>query len=234
MAKMRWAAKARCKAARVNGSNLAEVKTFNEAFIAVAKSADETFGGPFLEDKAGLYQCTNAANAAYDYFTARQNQNAMVANYKQNYDNAMAACKEQIKHPPEAEATVYARKEKGDDWDKMRAAYTLAGGGIEDLSRAMLAGFMVQYNSTMTMLQDSSTEDLPPSDRAKLLASLADAFTKTVSANARVMPETSKLATALELIEFLMAFVQEKHPKHLPAFVEVLEPFGAEVEKKFG
>ncbi|MCL6059634.1 hypothetical protein M5040_07055 [Neisseria meningitidis] len=94
----------------LNGSNLAEVKTFNEAFIAVAKSADETFGGPFLEDKAGLYQCTNAANAAYDYFTARQNQNAMVANYKQNYDNAMAACKEQIKHPPEAEATVYARK----------------------------------------------------------------------------------------------------------------------------
>ena len=57
-----------------------------------------------------MYQCTNAANAAYDYFTARQNQNAMVANYKQNYDNAMAACKEQIKHPPEAEATVYARK----------------------------------------------------------------------------------------------------------------------------
>lgn len=94
----------------LNGSNLAEVKTFNKAFVAVAKSANETFGGPFLEDKAGLYQCTNAANAAYDYFTARQNQNAMVANYKQNYDNAMAACKEQIKHPPEAEATVYARK----------------------------------------------------------------------------------------------------------------------------
>ncbi|HFC6799760.1 TPA: DUF1804 family protein [Neisseria meningitidis] len=133
-----------------------------------------------------------------------------------------------------ARAWKRADKEKGDDWDKMRASYTLADGGIEDLSRAMLAGFMVQYNSTMTMLQDSSTEDLPPSDRAKLLASLADAFTKTVSANARVMPETSKLATALELIKFLMAFVQEKHPKHLPAFVEVLEPFGVEVEKKFG
>ena len=76
----------------------------------------------------------------------------------------------------------------------------------------MLAGFMVQYNKRRAMLQDSSTEDLPPSDRAKLLASLADAFTKTVSANARVMPETSKLATALELIEFLMAFVQENTP----------------------
>ncbi|MRN38944.1 DUF1804 domain-containing protein [Neisseria sp. N95_16] len=137
---------------------------------------------------------------------------------------------------PQATARSWKRadKEKGNDWDKLRAAYTLAGGGIEDLSRAMLAGFMVQYNSTMTMLQDSSIEDLTPSDRAKMLASLADAFTKTVAANARVMPETSKLATALELIEFLMVFVQEKHPKHLAAFVEVLEPFGVEVERKFG
>lgn len=125
-------------------------------------------------------------------------------------------------------------KDKGDDWDKLRAAYTLAGGGIEDLSRAMLAGFLTQYNSTMTQLQDTSVEDLTPSERAKMLASLADAFTKTVAANARVMPETSKLATALELIEMLMAFAQKEYPKHLAAFVEVLEPFGAEVEKRFG
>ncbi len=122
----------------------------------------------------------------------------------------------------------------GDDWDKLRAAYTLAGGGIEDLSRAMLAAFLVQYNSTMTMLQDAAAEDLMPSERAKLLSSLADAFTKTVAANARVMPETSQLATALEVIELMMGFVQEKHPKHLQAFVEVLEPFGAVVEKRFG
>lgn len=127
-----------------------------------------------------------------------------------------------------------AAKAAGDDWDKLRAAYTLAGNDIEDLSRAMLAGFLVQYNSTMTMLQDTDVESLPPSERAKLLASLADAFTKTVAANARVMPEVSKLATALAVLEEMMAFVQEKHPKHLAAFVEVLEPFGAVVEKKFG
>ena len=127
-----------------------------------------------------------------------------------------------------------AAAEKGDDWDKLRAAYTLAGGGIEDLSRAMLAAFLVQYNSTMTMLQDAAAEDLMPSERAKLLGSLADAFTKTVAANKKVLPETSKLATALETIELMMDFVQEKHPKHLAAFVEVLEPFGVEVEKRFG
>ena len=59
-----------------------------------------------------------------------------------------------------------AAKETGDDWDKVRAAYTLAGGGIEDLSRSLLAGFLVQYQSTMTMLQDTSVEELMPSERS--------------------------------------------------------------------
>lgn len=135
---------------------------------------------------------------------------------------------------PTARNWKRAAKEKGDDWDKLRAAHVIAGTGIEDLSRAMLAGFLAQYNNTMTMLQDESAEDLKPSERAKLLAGLADAFTKTVAANARVMPETSQLATALQVIEAMMAFVQEKHPKHLTAFVEVLEPFGTEIEKRFG
>ena len=74
----------------------------------------------------------------------------------------------------------------------------------------------------------------PETTVTQLLASLADAFTKTVAANARVMPETSQLATALQVIEEMMAFVQEKYPKHLQVFVEVLEPFGLEIEKKFG
>ena len=137
---------------------------------------------------------------------------------------------------PQATARAWKRaaKEKGEDWDKLRAAYTMAGGGIEDLSRAMLAGFLTQYNNTMMMLQDADSESLMPSERAKLLASLADAFTKTVAANARVMPETSKLAVSLEVIELMVAFVQREYPQHLMAVVEVMEPFGREIEKKFG
>ena len=137
---------------------------------------------------------------------------------------------------PQATARAWKRlaKEKGEDWDKLRAAYTLAGGGVEDLSRAILAGFLTQYNNTMAMLQDADSESLMPSERAKLLASLADAFTKTVAANARVMPGTSKLAVSLEVIELMVAFVQSKYPQHLMAVVEVMEPFGREIEKKFG
>ena len=132
---------------------------------------------------------------------------------------------------PTATARSWKRtaKETGDDWDKVRAAYTLAGGGIEDLSRSLLAGFLVQYQSTMTMLQDTS----PPSERAKLLASLSDAFTKTVAANAKVMPETSKLATAIEVLELFGEVIKEKYPQHLQAYVELVEPLGAEIEKKY-
>ena len=60
------------------------------------------------------------------------------------------------------------------------------------------------------------------------------AYNKTVAAKARILPETSKLATALEVVELLVQFVSEKHPKQLGALAEVLEPFGAVVEKRFG
>ena len=96
----------------------------------------------------------------------------------------------------------------------------------------MMAGFLQQYSSTMELLQQDG--DLGPAEKVKLLASLADAYNKTVAANAKILPETSKLATALEVVELLVQFVSEKHPKQLGALAEVLEPFGAEVERKFG
>lgn len=123
-------------------------------------------------------------------------------------------------------------KAKGDDWDKLRAAYTLAGGKIEDLGRAMMAGFLQQYNHTMELLQVDA--ELSPVEKVKLLSSLADAFNKTVAANAKILPETSQLATALQVLEMLAEHVAQKHPKHLAALVDVLEPFGVEVEKRFG
>ncbi|MCP2041461.1 transposase-like protein [Neisseria sp. HSC-16F19] len=123
-------------------------------------------------------------------------------------------------------------KARGDDWDKLRAAYTLAGGSIEELGRAMMAGFLQQYNHTMELLQADA--DLAPLEKVKLLSSLADAFNKTVAANAKILPETSSLATALQVLEMLAAFVAERHPKHLVVLADVLEPFGAEVEKRFG
>ena len=85
----------------------------------------------------------------------------------------------------------------------------------------------------MTLLKNPDTEELPPSKRTQLLASLADSFAKTVAASKRVLPETSRLAIATEVLEKQLAFVQQNFPQHLEAFVQVAEPFAMEIERYF-
>ncbi|WP_028536166.1 DUF1804 family protein [Paludibacterium yongneupense] len=123
-------------------------------------------------------------------------------------------------------------QEMGDDWDKLRAAAILAGDGIESVARAALAGFLTQYQATMDMLNASN--DIRAEAKVQMLASLADSFNKTVSASKRVLPETSQLATAMEVVQKMAGFIRERFPKHAQAFVEVLEPFGEELAKAYG
>ncbi|EKN3498338.1 DUF1804 family protein [Yersinia enterocolitica] len=120
----------------------------------------------------------------------------------------------------------------GDDWDKLRAAHVIAGGGLEDIGRAVLTGLVTQYQTTLEQLNGDS--QLPAKQRVELLASLADAFNKAISASKKILPETSQLAIALDVLQKLSIFISEKHPQHLAAFVEILEPFGDEVEKHYG
>lgn len=134
--------------------------------------------------------------------------------------------------PSSASRWKQKAREQGDDWDKLRAAHLLAGDGIEAVARAALAGFMTQYQATMDAL--NANPDIPPEKKVQMLASLADAFNKTVSASKRVLPETSQLATALEVVQQMAGFIRERYPKHAPAFVEVLEPFGEELAKAYG
>ncbi|MFZ6748529.1 DUF1804 family protein [Undibacterium sp. Ren11W] len=122
--------------------------------------------------------------------------------------------------------------EKGDNWDKAQSAQLLAGGSIEDIGRQMLAGLVTQYQSSM----DELTRDanINPVVKVQLLASLADAFNKTVSASKRILPETSELATAMDVVQKLASFVRQRYPQHTNAFAELLEPFGDELVKAYG
>jgi len=124
-------------------------------------------------------------------------------------------------------------KAQGDDWNKLRAAHTLAGGSIDEIARAMMTSFLVQYQATMTMLQDAEVEDLPPSKRVQLLASLADAFTKTVSANKRVLPEVQEAAVAIKVINRLVDYIDAEYPNMLANFDVVLQGFQGVIEKEF-
>lgn len=123
-------------------------------------------------------------------------------------------------------------QDANDDWDKLRAAHIMAGNGLEDIGRAILTGLMTQYQVTLELLTTDSS--MPADKRVDLLASLADAFNKAVAANKKILPEVSQLAVALEVIQRLSTFVAENYPQHLAAFVEILEPFGGEMEKHYG
>lgn len=138
---------------------------------------------------------------------------------------------------PTATARRWKRdaEDAGDDWDKLRAAQTLAGGSMEELARQMLAGFLLQYQSAMEALNANDQENpLSAIKRVEMLASLADSYNKTVAASKRVLPETSELATAMSVVQMLATFIRDKYPKHAQAFVEVLEPFGQELAKAYG
>jgi len=123
-------------------------------------------------------------------------------------------------------------QDSGDDWDKLRAAQILAGDGIESVARAALAGFLTQYQSVMDTL--NADPDIAAENKVQMLASLADSFNKTVAASKRVLPETSQLATAMEVVQKMAGFIRDKYPKHIQAFIEVLEPFGEELAKSYG
>lgn len=120
----------------------------------------------------------------------------------------------------------------GDDWDKIQSAQLIAGGGLEEVARQVLSGLVMQFQATMEAVQADT--DINPAMKVKLLASLADAYNKTVAASKKVLPETSSLATAMQVLQRLAEFVRKNYPKHAPAFAEILEPFGAVIAKELG
>jgi hypothetical protein len=120
----------------------------------------------------------------------------------------------------------------GDDWDKAQTAQLMAGGSIETIARQMLAGLLTQYQTTIEKITDDDT--LAPADKVQMLASLADAYNKTISASKRILPETNELAVAMGVVQKLAAFIKEHYAQHVAAFAEVLEPFGTVLREAYG
>lgn len=123
-----------------------------------------------------------------------------------------------------------AARDAGDDWDKVKAAHTMAGGELEDIGRQILTDFVVQFKSTMDMIRGDDA--LTATARVELLTSLSDSYNKAIAANKKIMPETSKLAVALQVLEMLAEYLRERHPDLLMPFMDVLQPFGEVLEKE--
>ena len=119
-----------------------------------------------------------------------------------------------------------AQRAEDDDWDKVKAASSLAGEGMEAVARQL------QHKTLMERI--GKDEDMPPAEKVEALSSLADSFAKTIAASKRILPETDELATALGVIRKLVDFTSQRFPQHAPALLEVLEPFGALIAKELG
>lgn len=128
-------------------------------------------------------------------------------------------------------------KAKGDDWENARAAVALGDENFMQLSKKLLEDYLVQHQSTIELLQKppaKGEEAMSPAARAKLLASLADSFHKTMASFKKLMPELNKHALALDALQRLASFAQQRYPHHVPALLEMLEPFGEELAKAYG
>lgn len=119
----------------------------------------------------------------------------------------------------------------GDDWQGRRQAHLVAGEGLESVVAATVEDFVMLAQATIVALKGQ--EDAPEK-RAQTLASLADAMGKMVSAAGRLAPKTSELGVAQDVIRRLGKFIAEHHPEHATAFLEILEPFGAELAEAYG
>lgn len=143
---------------------------------------------------------------------------------------AMAAVMCEVSYPT-AQRWKNQAADANDDWDKVKTAHSMAGGGdMEDVSRQILTGFIINFKTTMDLIQNGA--DVTPMQRVEMLTSLADAYNKTVASSRKLLPETSKLAVALQVLELLAKYIQEHKPDLLIEFMSVLDPFGDLIAKE--
>ncbi|PZU89082.1 MAG: hypothetical protein DI527_16240 [Chelatococcus sp.] len=123
-------------------------------------------------------------------------------------------------------------KARGDDWDVARAANMVAGEGLEAVVATVIEDFVVLYQATIEAVKGDP--DIAATDRVKAMASLADAFHKTIAASGRVSPKISELGVAMDVLKRLADFTRQHHPDRAGLLLEVLEPFGLHLSEVYG
>lgn len=122
---------------------------------------------------------------------------------------------------------------EGDDWDTARSAMALGDENFTNLSKQLLEDYLLQHQATMNMLREDKDKKLSARERAEILASMSDSFNKTMNSFKRLAPDLNRQAIGLDVLQRLAQFAQAKYPKHVPALVALLEPFGEELAKAY-
>lgn len=118
----------------------------------------------------------------------------------------------------------------GDDWDKVKSAHTLSGGEVENVARELLTELVIIFKTTMDNVKN---DELDAKTKVQLLASLADSYNKSISANKKLMPVADKLAIAMTVMEMLGNYIKDNKPDAMSIFIEILVPFGELLDSEF-
>lgn len=149
-----------------------------------------------------------------------------------------------------ASAVSYKRKAQfeGDDWDRARQSYILAGEGLQRVLQVALDEYMVQHSLLLRLLKEEADRiaAIPaPAEGTdmtrlgllekctRLTSQLCSCQTRMLENYAKAQPEVHKLGVAYDLIERLTQFVQKHYPQHAVALLEILEPFGNDVNRHY-
>lgn len=122
-------------------------------------------------------------------------------------------------------------KDNNDDWDSARNAMLLAQGGKKELINQVVERFFIQSERIFKSIEQ--TETMNPETMVDLMAKWTDSMSKV----SKVLGSDNnfhKIGFALELLQMLGSFIRKDYPQHAQAFLEVLEPFGQEINKTYG
>jgi len=122
-------------------------------------------------------------------------------------------------------------KENGDDWDIARSASLMAGEGIETVVSSVVEDFMIMAQS---LLDEIKNGELALDQKVKHLVALADAMTKMTASAGKLAPKISELGVAQDVMQYLVEFVRENFPQHIAAILEIIEPFGEQLARRYG
>ncbi|MDR1889428.1 MAG: DUF1804 family protein [Zoogloeaceae bacterium] len=119
----------------------------------------------------------------------------------------------------------YKARDAGDDWDKARAAQYLAGGSLDDVLRQQIAATLQATAVTLDLVQADG--ELPPADKARILASLIDGNSKCVAMHEKLMNRKMNKAELIAALKGFTDFCIETKPALAGEMVSLLEGFGA-------
>ena len=120
----------------------------------------------------------------------------------------------------------------GDDWDQVRTSHDLADCGFKYTIAAVMQDYLREHKRAIEELSKDPT--IKAADRAKMLSSLAFSLREMRQSVSQLNPELSKLSFAVEVIHRLTTFVKDQYPQHAAVILEILEPFGEAMAKRYG